>query len=597
MKSYPLIDALFDTLYPQSQEAKKELILFIKQHEAATVASPWYTHTPIVAMTLYVDLFSEDILSLREKLSYFKDLGINLIHLMPLLKTRKNENDGGYAVVDFNDVDERFGTKNDLLDTINYFHKHDIKLMIDFVLNHVAKEHQWSMNAMKGDVYYQNYFMMFDDAFIPSQFDLKVPLVIPERKKTNFTYVESISKYVYTSFSDYQWDLNYKNPYVLIEMLKQLYSFSMWGIDMIRLDAIPFIWKTIGTNCRNLPEVHILMRLFRAFRDLTCPNVALLGEAIVEPHEIVKYFGTDEAPECDFMYDANLMVDLWHTVATQDGRLLTLDANRFQLPKHATWLNYIRCHDDIGWGLNEEALRSQGFDPFIHKQFLISFFNGSFEGSFSKGIDYQKNEQTHDARTNGMFASLAGIEDAKDQHASMLFELSIKRIKMLNGLLFFYQGAPMIYAGDDIGMINDKSYLEDDTKKDDSRWIHRPYYDWQLYDDIMHQKDQRFEIHRDLKQLIVLRKKEHLLSPFTKQRAINIHNSDLVVLEKKHQEDGLIGIFNVTNKTTSVNLSFMKELGYRHIQKDLIQGRKILKNQSSMILAPYEILFIPVKTA
>ena len=371
MKSYPLIDALFDTLYPQSQEAKKDLILFIKQHEATTVASPWYTHTPIVAMTLYVDLFSKDILSLREKLSYFKDLGINLIHLMPLLKTRKNENDGGYAVVDFNAVDEKFGTKDDLLDIINYFHKHDIKLMIDFVLNHVAKEHQWSMNAMKGDVYYQNYFMMFDDAFIPSQFDLKVPLVIPERKKTNFTYVESISKYVYTSFSDYQWDLNYKNPYVLIEMLKQLYSFSMWGIDMIRLDAIPFIWKTIGTNCRNLPEVHILMRLFRAFRDLTCPNVALLGEAIVEPHEIVKYFGTDEAPECDFMYDANLMVDLWHTVATQDGRLLTLDANRFQLPKHATWLNYIRCHDDIGWGLNEEALRSHGFDPFIHKQFLI----------------------------------------------------------------------------------------------------------------------------------------------------------------------------------------------------------------------------------
>ncbi len=142
----------------------------------------------------------------------------------------------------------------------------------------------------EGDVFYQNYFMMFDDAFIPSQFDLTVPLVIPERKQTNFTYVESISKYVYTSFSDYQWDLNYKNPYVLIDMLKQLYTFSLWGIDKILLDAIPLMWKTIGTNCRNLPEVHVLMRLFRAFRDLTCPNVALLGEAIVEPHEIVKYF-------------------------------------------------------------------------------------------------------------------------------------------------------------------------------------------------------------------------------------------------------------------------------------------------------------------
>lgn len=183
MKSYPLIETLFDALYPQSQEAKKDFMLFIKQHEATSVESPWYTYTPIVAMTLYVDLFSNDILSLKEKLSYFKDLEINLIHLMPLLKTRKDENDGGYAVVDFNDVDEKLGTKDDLLDIINYFHKHDIKLMIDFVLNHIAKEHQWSMNAMQGDVLYQNYFMMFDDAFIPSQFDLTVPLVIPERKK------------------------------------------------------------------------------------------------------------------------------------------------------------------------------------------------------------------------------------------------------------------------------------------------------------------------------------------------------------------------------------------------------------------------------
>lgn len=597
MKNNQLIEALFELLYPQHNDAKASLLDHIQTHQVPWVEKPWFTHIPIVAMTLYVDLFSNNIISLKNHLPYFQSLGINLIHLMPILKTRQEENDGGYAVVDFNDIDPKFGTKQDLLDVIAYFHQFDIRIMIDFVLNHIAQEHDWSNRALSGEVFYQNYFMMFDDDFIPKQYDQTVSLVLPERKKTNFTYIESLHKYIYTSFSEYQWDLNYKNPYVLIEMLKQLHRFSLWGVGMVRLDAIPFMWKTLGTNCRNLPEVHVLMRIFRAFRDATCPNVALLGEAIVEPIEIVRYFGTDDPPECDFMYDANLMVDLWHTVATQDGRLLTIDANRFELPKHAAWLNYIRCHDDIGWGFNEDALHQFGFDPFLHKQFMISFFNGSFHGSFSIGMDYQKNDVTKDARTNGMFASLIGIEDANNQHASMLLNLAIKRMKMLNAILVFYQGAPMIYAGDDIGMTNDFSYLTDVTKKDDSRWVHRPYYDWHLYNDTKEYRDDAFEIYHDLKNLIEIRKTHPLLHPFVQQHAIESETKDVIVLEKYHDRQRLYGIFNVTSHVATLDLNLLKNQNVIHFEKDLIQNRNVTFEQSYITLAPYEMLYLPAKTA
>ena len=597
MKKNQLIDVLFDQLYPNQLEAKNELLSFIREHSNLEKQPPWFTETPIVAMTLYVDLFAKNILSLKDKLTYFQSLGINLIHLMPILKTRTEENDGGYAVVDFNDIDPKFGTKNDLLEVIHFFHQYNIKIMIDFVLNHVAKEHQWAIKAVKGDSFYRHFFMIYEDDFIPSQFDLTVPLVIPERKQTNFTYLESLQAYIYTSFSDYQWDLNYKNPYVLIEMLKQLYTFSSWGIDMIRLDAIPFMWKTLGTTCRNLPEVHVLMRIFRAFRDMTCPQLALLGEAIVEPHEIVKYFGTDDAPECDFMYDANLMVDLWHTVATQDARLLKIDANRFHIPKHAAWLNYIRCHDDIGWGFNEDALATFGFDPFLHKQFLLSFYNGSFKGSFSRGIDYQRNEKTKDARTNGMFASLIGIEEANVQHANMLLELAVKRMNLINAILLFYQGAPMIYAGDDIGMTNDASYLDNPHKKDDSRWIHRPFYDWNLYEMIISNHEGIAKIYHDLKSFIKLRQTHPLLQPFVSQRALDIDHQDVIVLEKYKDNKHLFGIFNVTSRHITYDIKTLFDQKTLTLEKDLIQGRIISKNQSFISLAPYEVLYLPAKTA
>jgi amylosucrase len=590
--SKQLLFQLFDSLYPNQADATQQLSLLIQQNSASKVDTPWYQKDAVVAMTLYVDRFAGSLQLLQTKVEYFQQLGINLIHLMPLLKTREEENDGGYAVVDFNDVDPRFGTMDDLKSLIELFHQHHIKVMIDFVLNHVAKEHEWAQKAMTGDQFYERFFMMYDDDIIPKQFDETVPLVLPEKKATNFTYYPNINKYVYTSFSEFQWDLNFKNPYVLIEILKQITHFKDLGLDMIRLDAIPFMWKTIGTNCRNLPEVHILMRIIRIFRDLVAPQLGLLGEAIVEPHEIVKYFGTDDAPECDYMYNANLMVDLWNTIATQDARLLLIDQNRFNLPKHATWLNYIRCHDDIGWGFNEEAISSMGFDPFAHKQFLISFFNGTFSKSFSKGIDYQKNEKTHDARTNGMMASLIGIEDALDQKSVALLQLSMSRFNMLNSILMFYQGAPMMYAGDDIAMINDTSYLQHDVTKGDSRWLHRPFYDWQLYKAIQDVGHPLHGIHKHIKKLTSLRNYETLLNPMIPQQGIFQSDANILILYKSNQNESLIGVFNVSDHVKHLNTSLLRPFLTSNVLHELLQGRKIDATLETLMLAPYESLWI-----
>ena len=593
MKKETLLLQLFDSLYPNQSLAKQKLINLLQTHKKPEPKTLWFKEIPMMAETVYVDRFSKTLLGLIDKVDYFKHLGINLLHLMPILKTRKEENDGGYAVVDFNEIEDKFGTLEDLKYVINHLHENGIHVMIDYVLNHVAKEHDWALKALKGDQHFQDFFMMFDSDEIPKQFDLTVPLVIPERKPTNFTYVSSINKYIYTSFSDYQWDLNYKNPYVFIEMVSQMIVFSSWGLDMIRLDAIPFMWKTLGTQCRNLPEVHILMRMFRLTRDITCPHLALLGEAIVEPHEIVKYFGSDDAPECDVMYNANLMVDIWHTIATKDARLLSIDAKRFELPKHAMWLNYARCHDDIGWGFNEDAIISFQQDPFNHKAFLISFFNGSFKTSFSSGIDYQKNEVTKDARTNGMLASLTGLEQALTYQAKTLIELSIKRILIIHALLLSYQGAPMIYAGDEIAMLNDYSYKENELTKYDSRWIHRPFYDWNLYNNIRHALDQRHKVYDEIKHLTDIRHQELLLRPVIKQTVVD-HNEDngLFIIKKELDNDILYAIFNFSDHNIYMPLKTLCNDLNECSFKDIIHGRVIDYTQSIITLTPYEYMYI-----
>lgn len=545
----------------------------------------------MIGMTLYIDLFANNIQGLIQKIDYFTSLGITMIHLMPLLKPRKGNSDGGYAVEDYRAINPQLGTLEDFKKLIQVLHDAEINVAIDFVINHTAKEHEWAKKAASGDVEYQNMYLMFDTEDIPNEYNRTVPEVLPDVYPGNFTYYESFKKYVFKSFSEFQWDLDFKNPIVLEEILDIFFFIANLGIDIIRLDAIPFIWKELGTSCRNLPEVHKFMHLFQLAKQYVSPGVAILGEAIVEPHEIVKYYGSNKKPECDLLYNASLMVDIWNTLATRDHRLLSMDYQRFVLPKHATWINYIRCHDDIGWGFNEDGLRVLGFDPFIHKQFLINFYNGSFEGSFSKGQNYQYNDKNLDARTNGTLASLAGLEKAMDQKNSKSINEAIQRIQMMNAFLLSMPGIPVIYSGDEIAQTNDYNHQKDPAKMD-GRWLHRIPFPWHDIESYLKPESHSGKIYHHLKELILIRKNEVLFHNNAQEHIINVQNKHVFVLNKIDVSNELLCVYNFSEYRQSIDVIQLKAQGifgeyYNLNSKDYIQ-----MDSDNIILDPYDYLWL-----
>ena len=579
------LNDLFECMDRYKSERSKELNLMDKNEKN------WYFGQDIVGMTLYTDLFAGSIKKLSQKIDYFNDLGISFLHLMPLLKPREGENDGGYAVEDYRNIDPRLGSMDDFKKLIKELRKNNIKLCIDYVINHVAKEHIWAQEALKNDKLKQEYFIMFDTDEMPNRFNRTVPEVLPDKCPGNFTYYPEIKKYVFTSFSEFQWDLNFQNPYVFNGMTDNLLYLSNLGVNMIRLDAIPFMWKQVDTNCRNLDPIHDLLRMFNLIKEDVCPSLALLGEAIVEPQEIVKYFGNESEPECEVMYNANLMVDIYNAFASRDVRLITIDANRFQLPHRGTWMNYVRCHDDIGWGFNEQAIKSFGLDPYLHKQFLIKFYGNEFNGSFSKGEMYQFNPLTRDARTNGTLASLLGLEKALETKQEYRRYESIRRINLAHALILTYRGFPLIYSGDEIASLNDQSYKLDNDKMLEGRWVHRPYFDWKRSKNKDRMGTVEYDIYQNLKKLIQIRKSLTFLQGQTNQYALDMNNKNVLALIRQIKTQTFFALFNFSEHSQQVSTEHLRQLFNGVYVIDLVQGRQFNLNDETIELSPYEFIW------
>ena len=593
------IAKLYMQLYHDDQ-ALKQLFSMMDEAKAQRLADlvtmdknerSWYFDQSIVGMTLYTDLFAGSLKKLKQKITYFDDLGVSFLHLMPLLKPRDGENDGGYAVEDYRNIDPRLGDLNDFKSLMKEFRKHDIKVCIDYVINHVAKEHAWAQEALNHDPIKQAYFIMYDTDKIPNKFNLTVPEVLPDKCPGNFTYYPEIKKYVFTSFSEFQWDLNFQNPYVFNGMTDNLLYLANLGVNMIRLDAIPFMWKELGTSCRNLEPIHDLMRLLHLIKEDVCPSLALLGEAIVEPEQIVKYFGNDEHTECEVMYNANLMVDIYNAFATRDVRLLTVDANRFQIPQRGTWMNYVRCHDDIGWGFNEEAIRSFGFSPFEHKQFLIKFYGDQFAGSFAKGEMYQVNPLTKDARTNGTLASLLGLQKAIETHQVYRRDEAIRRINLAHAMILSYRGFPLIYSGDEVASLNDQSYQLDPDKKAEGRWIHRPFFDWKRAKNKDVVGTDEHAVYQMLKKLIKLRKQLPQFQGQAHQYALDLHNEHVFGVIRQNRNHHLFALYNFSELTQKVPTEHLRQMFNGVYARDVVQGRIFNLNDAFIELSPYEFVW------
>ncbi len=547
----------------------------------------WFHASKMVGVTLYVDLFSGDLKKLQSRVDYFVELGITYIHLMPLLKTRDGNNDGGYAVSDYKEVNPQLGTLTDLENLIQIYQEKDIAIAIDFVINHTAKEHRWAEAALRGDSYYQDYYLMYDDEKIPNEFNQTVPEVLPDVYPGNFTYYPEINKYVFKSFSEFQWDLNFANPKVFEEIIDIFLFMANIGVRMIRLDAIPFIWKELGTTCRNLPMVHEFMKLFQLIKNYVAPGVAILGEAIVEPHEIYKYFGHGNEKECDVLYNATLMVNVWEALATRDGRMIAIENKRFPMPKQNAWINYVRCHDDIGWGFNEEFIRQTGRDPFLHKQYLIQFYNGTFPNSFARGQSYQENKRTLDARTNGTLASLIGFEQALSIDHKDMIERAFARYELMHRIIYAIPGMPLIYSGDEWLQLNDYQHAKDPTKTD-GRWLHRPVFSWEKVEHRLQapHSTRAFEF---IKSLNRLRQQDARFSSESDMHVLEVNNHTIFAFVRDKKKP-LYCLFNFSEFTQTVMISNWKD-GTQKFTDILTKKEKIVFDKY-IHLNPYEAVYL-----
>lgn len=493
-------DWLCDSLYGYYQERKADL----KKLDRSRVKNPdWYKQNDLLGMMMYTNAFAGTLKGVKEKLPYVKSCGVNYLHFMPLLESPKGRDDGGYAVADFRKVKPELGTMEDLEDLTAECHRQGISCCLDFVMNHTSEDHEWARAARNGDPVARSRYFFYDDWFVPNIYEETVPEVFPTTAPGNFTWINDCNQVVMTTFYPYQWDLNYANPMVFNDMVGNMLYMANRGIDVIRLDAVPYIWKQIGTNCRNLPQVHTLVRMMRIISEIVCPGVLLLGEVVMEPSKVVPYFGTVDKPECHMLYNVTTMASTWNTIATKNVGLLKRQMDQVcALPKDYVFLNYLRCHDDIGWGLDYDWLAQFGIDEVAHKKFLNDYFTGKGYNSDSRGELYNDDPRLGDARLCGTTASLSGLEAGQYEANADKIEQAIACDLMLHGYLLAQSGIPVLYSGDEIGQTNDYTYKNDPDKCADSRYLHRGNFPWdkvenkdpvamKIFDALRHMEDIR----------------------------------------------------------------------------------------------------------
>lgn len=560
----------------------------------------WFLSQKWVAMALYTDGFANDLNGLHEKLHYFQELGINLIHIMPILTCPDGQSDGGYAVSDYHKVDSRVGSLKDLKKLSSELEKREILLTLDVVVNHTSNQHEWAKKARLGEKKYQDYFYMFDTREVPDMFEQTMPEIFPETAPGNFTWDEDMQKWVMTVFNDFQWDLNYSNPAVFIEMLDIILFWSNKGADIIRLDAVAFLWKKIGSTCQNEREAHLILQLFKDCCQVTAPGVLFIAEAIVAPVEITKYFGEDaiNAKECEIAYNATYMALLWDAAATKSSNLLYQGLK--SIPdklERATWLNYVRCHDDIGLGFDDADIRAVGYEPHAHRKFLIDFYTGSYADSNARGLIFGRNEKTGDARISGTTASLLGLQAALEMGNEELVAEAIDRILLLHSLVMSFGGIPLLYYGDEIGTINDCSYLDNELKASDSRWAHRPKIDWDKAE-LRHSSGTiEHKIFTALKKMIAVRKEIPAFADFNNRELVQVENPHLFVFTRFNLKRNASSVLVVVNFDSEPQYLDMKELGYHSTSqfahmRDLYSGDVPALFKDRLVIPPYHFYWL-----
>lgn len=567
----------------------------LRRLDISRVHNPdWFQQADMVGYVCYADRFAGSLSAIRDHIPYLKELGVTYLHVMPLLQPRPGPNDGGYAVMDYRCVDSRLGAMEDLVELSTALRSNGISLCTDLVCNHTAKEHRWAQAALAGDPYYLDYYISYPDRSMPDEWEKTLPEVFPDFAPGNFTYYDENKRWVWTTFNEYQWDLNYRNPAVFREMLSVILFLANRGVEVIRLDAVAFMWKRLGTDSQNQPEAHAVLQAWRALTRLAAPGVLLLAEAIVSPDKLIPYLGVGEATnkECDLAYHNVYMVLLWSALAERNVRLLTYALQQMpSIPSGAAWLSYVRCHDDIGWAVRDEDAGAIGLNGFLHRAFLSDFYSGHFPGSFARGATFQYNERTKDRRISGSLASLAGLELALENGDPQQINLAIGRILLLHGLIMAFGGIPLLYMGDEIGLLNDPSYLNNPLLADDNRWLHRPQMDWGAavrHDDVQTVAGRIFA---GVKAQVHARKSLSALHAEAETLAVWTHNDHVFGLLRNSPRGRLLILANFTELEQTVPAYRFAEMSFGDRLVDRLTGRK-LDGRQDVRLATYEIVWL-----
>lgn len=474
---FPRLHGLFTRLYGDRSDGQEQLAATVAAASTSWNARPlelkvrdaqreadagWFQSERMLGGVAYVDRFAGNLAGIRDQIPYFRELGLTYLHLMPLFDAPDGDNDGGYAVSSYRKVNPSLGTMEELTDLAADLRTAGISLVVDFIFNHTSNEHEWAKKAVAGDPEYADFYLIFDDREMPDAYERTTREIFPDDHRGSFVQLDD-GRWIWSTFYHYQWDLNYANPAVFRAMAGEMLFLANRGVEVLRMDAVAFIWKRLGTSCESLPEAHLLLQAFNAVLAMAAPGMVFKSEAIVHPDEVVTYISLEE---CQLSYNPLQMALTWEALATRDGRLLQ-DAleERHALPAGTAWVNYVRSHDDIGWTFADEDAARYGIDGYAHRQFLNRFYTGRHDGTFARGVAFQENPTTGDARVTGTTASLAGIEagDAGGED----------RVVLAHALALSTGGIPLLYLGDEVAQLNDYSYRDDPVRRGDSRWVHR----------------------------------------------------------------------------------------------------------------------------
>jgi len=600
----PQIRAALTHLYPgREREVEERLCALLlaafkarspelrRLDEERLLRPDWLQLPEMIGYVCYADRFAGNLAGIADRVDYLTDLGVRYLHVMPFLRPREGANDGGYAVQDYRSVRPDLGTMDDLEELATVLREHRISLEMDLVLNHVAKEHEWAQRARDGEQKYRDYFLMFPDRTVPDEYEKTLPEIFPDFAPGNFTWDDEAAAWVWTTFNDYQWDLNWANPDVLCEFVDLICWLANKGVEVFRLDAIAFTWKRLGTTSQNQPEVHDLTQAMRACLRIAAPAVAFKAEAIVAPEDLMAYLGRGEhyGLVSDMAYHNELMVQLWNCVATGEADMAQAAlAAMPSKPPSATWATYVRCHDDIGWAISDADAAAVGVSGFDHRAFLSDFYSGEFPGSFARGLVFQANPATGDRRISGSCASLAGLEIALERNDGEGIDAAIARINLMHAVMFGYGGVPLLYMGDEIGLLNDMDYARDPAHAEDNRWAHRPFMDWDLVDKLPDEPlHPARRINEGIRHLIDVRVRTPQLHASIPSDVVESPDSRLLILERLHPLGTLVEVYNFSNQTVRLHHGVLTyRLGYS--ARELIGNNSYDLRPATIDIAPYQ---------